>query len=215
MTQACGCPYHSFQDIRQAAQKLGQPVRVVRNKVTGEVDVYVNGQHRQWIAFLPTECTGTLPLSMIRFSLSAESQAEPKKRVPRPRESFFQGVCSKCGADIPHGTLMWVKGWVSKQDNAGRAVQVPKETFCKACSKTIEAPKRSYVKRAVAAPVDTKLAVKEIAVALYKACSKVPHSSRKLAELAGIEYTELILPVLKKLREVGKVEFVEGRWRRI
>jgi len=56
--------------------------------------------------------------------------------------------------------------------------------------------------------------VKLLAVKLYTACSDVPHGSKKLAEMAGIEYSDLVLTILKKLRDAGKVVFSEGKWSR-
>lgn len=56
--------------------------------------------------------------------------------------------------------------------------------------------------------------VRELAIKLLGATSKTPHGSRRLAQLAGVEYTDLVIPILKKLREAGKVVFVEGRWAR-
>jgi hypothetical protein len=61
------------------------------------------------------------------------------------------------------------------------------------------------------------LPVKVIAIKLLTACSKTePHGSRKLCQIAGIEYSDLIVPILKKLREAGKVIFASGsgKWTR-
>lgn len=55
---------------------------------------------------------------------------------------------------------------------------------------------------------------KELAVKLYAAAGRVPYGSRKLCQLAGVEYSDLVIPVLKKLREAGKLRFEEGRWAR-
>ena len=57
--------------------------------------------------------------------------------------------------------------------------------------------------------------VKEMAIKLLTACSKTePHGSRKLAQIAGLEYSDIIVPILKKLREAGKVSFADGKWTR-
>ena len=53
---------------------------------------------------------------------------------------------------------------------------------------------------------------KMLAVRLMQACSNVPHGSRKLCVLAGVQYSDLVIPILKKLREAGKVEFHDGKW---
>jgi hypothetical protein len=57
--------------------------------------------------------------------------------------------------------------------------------------------------------------LKTLATKLFQVCSSTPHGSRKLAELAKIEYSDLVLGVLKKLREAGKVKFAEGKWSRV
>jgi hypothetical protein len=57
--------------------------------------------------------------------------------------------------------------------------------------------------------------VKIMAVKLLQVCGATPHGSRKLAELAGIEYSDLVLGVLKKLRAAGKVKFSAGKWTRV
>ena len=63
--------------------------------------------------------------------------------------------------------------------------------------------------------VDTVVpSVKLFAIKLLGATSSVPHGSRKLAEMAGIEYSELVVAILKKLRAVGKVTFTDGKWTR-
>ena len=58
--------------------------------------------------------------------------------------------------------------------------------------------------------------VKVIAMQLLRATSKTEaHGSRKLCQIAGIEYSDLVIPVLKKLREAGKVSFDAGKWTRV
>jgi hypothetical protein len=54
--------------------------------------------------------------------------------------------------------------------------------------------------------------IKVLGIKLYTACNHVPHGSKKLAELAGIEYSDMVIPILKKLRDAGKVVFTEGKW---
>lgn len=39
--------------------------------------------------------------------------------------------------------------------------------------------------------------------------------SRKLARLAGIEYSDRIIPILRKLRDAQRIAFEEGKWRRL
>jgi hypothetical protein len=65
-------------------------------------------------------------------------------------------------------------------------------------------------------PEEPTLSAKDIAIKLLKVMSREEyHGSHRLAMDAQIEYSPVILAVLKKLRELGKVEFEEGRWRRI
>ena len=55
---------------------------------------------------------------------------------------------------------------------------------------------------------EVKNGIKELAVKLLGACSKTePHGSKLIAKLAGVEYTDLVIPVLKKLHQAGKVKF--------
>ena len=54
---------------------------------------------------------------------------------------------------------------------------------------------------------------KEIAIALYGVLSaEKGRSSKKLAELAELEYSPVIKEILRTLLKAGKVQFVEGRW---
>jgi hypothetical protein len=77
---------------------------------------------------------------------------------------------------------------------------------------------RSYPAMEVKDVRDVKVTpVKEMAIKLLTACSKTePHGSRKLAQIAGLEYSDIIVPILKKLREAGKVIFASGsgKWTR-
>lgn len=58
--------------------------------------------------------------------------------------------------------------------------------------------------------------LKILAVKLLQATSKTEaHGSHKLCELAGVKYTDAVLPLLKKLREAGKVKFDAGKWTRV
>lgn len=57
--------------------------------------------------------------------------------------------------------------------------------------------------------------IKMLAVKLLQACGRVPHGSRKLCQTAGVEYNDLVIPVLKKLRQAGKVSFNQGKWARV
>jgi len=58
--------------------------------------------------------------------------------------------------------------------------------------------------------------LKILAVKLLQAMSKTEaHGSQKLCELAGVKYSDAVIPVLKKLREAGKVRFEAGKWLRV
>lgn len=66
------------------------------------------------------------------------------------------------------------------------------------------------------APEPPKLDIKAIAVRLYSAMSTTDaYGSHKIAKLAKVEYSDLVLKILKKLRAAGKVNFEEGRWKRL
>jgi hypothetical protein len=55
--------------------------------------------------------------------------------------------------------------------------------------------------------------VKEIALALYNATSDhTAHTSRWLADDAGLDYGDHILVILRKLRDAGKIRFTDGKW---
>ena len=74
---------------------------------------------------------------------------------------------------------------------------------------------RSYPSSEVRNVVDVVVPpIKVLAIKLLTACSVEPHGSRKLAELAGIEYSDVVIPILKKLRDAGKVSFADGKWTR-
>jgi len=74
----------------------------------------------------------------------------------------------------------------------------------------------SYLPSMIHNVVDAKITpVKEMAIKLLTACSKTePHGSRWLAQSAGIEYSDIIVAILKKLRDAGKVIFADGKWTR-
>lgn len=56
--------------------------------------------------------------------------------------------------------------------------------------------------------------LKELAVKLLSACSRTPHGSKKLCQIADVDYDDRVIPVLKKLRQAGKVKFEDGKWLR-
>lgn len=77
---------------------------------------------------------------------------------------------------------------------------------------TMASPKAQ--KSPQAAPKGQELSLKEIAARLLGAMSDEPHGSKWLCREAGLEYSDLIVPILKKLHDVGKVKLEEGRWAR-
>jgi hypothetical protein len=51
-----------------------------------------------------------------------------------------------------------------------------------------------------------QLTSKEIARRLIDVMSHTPHGSKKLAEMAGIEFSDIVKAVLWKLHELGKIQ---------
>jgi hypothetical protein len=52
---------------------------------------------------------------------------------------------------------------------------------------------------------------KEIAIALYKATSDKPTKAKILCRMAYVEWSDSIVLILKKLRSMGKVRFIDGK----
>jgi len=145
----------------------------------------------------------------------ARAQAQVDKEGGRR----LAGSCGGCGRGIPVGYLARVTKWQSVPFGPGFPVQRPAEMLCKDCEgvqgaskprrRVHEAPKGQQT------PSPVVVQAKEIARKLLFAMSDEPHGSRRLCQLAGLEYTDLILPILRKLRAAGKVRFEEGRWARV
>lgn len=127
--------------------------------------------------------------------------------------------CAGCGRGMPCGYLAVVTKWYTIQWGSGFPVMRPAEAFCQGCAGRVVASKAS--RRSHAAPKGQQtpspvvIQAKEIAKKLLTAASDVPHGSRHLCRAAGLEYSDLILPILRKLRAAGKVRFEEGRWARV
>ena len=154
----------------------------------------------------------------------ARLEAKQKKQL-RP----VAGNCSGCGKVIPEGFVPSVARWKSvpySQADPGFRRLVPGEMYCKDCQKATTPAGKGH-RRVLGAkagqetapvmavtPPPAALEAREIASKLYRVIEAVPHSSRKLAQLAGLEYTDLILPILRKLRDAGKIEFEGGLWLR-
>lgn len=139
--------------------------------------------------------------------------------MQRPTPSL--GNCAGCGRGIPQGYVPVVTRWGTVH-RGGMAIQVAIEMFCKDCGEQQKTGGRVLRKTrivepekplpAVAAP---KVAptVKEIALALYNATSDhTAHTSRWLADDAGLGYGDHILVILRKLRDAGKLRFTNGKW---
>jgi hypothetical protein len=128
------------------------------------------------------------------------------------------GHCLGCHAKLLVGYMPVVTKWAT-EDRGGIPTLVPVEMYCQKCGKGMGLSKHVRRQNAAVSPSQAPHApavspVKELAVKLLRACSEVPHGSKKLAVLAGIEYSDLVLPILKKLRDAGKVEFADGKWTR-
>jgi hypothetical protein len=132
-----------------------------------------------------------------------------------------QGRCAGCGRGIPQGYLPVVTRWGSVH-RGGMAIQVAVEMLCKDCGEQQKTGGRVIRKTRVAEPETAHPAVeapkvaptvREIALALYNATSDhTAHTSRWLADDAGLEYGDHILVILRKLRDAGKLRFVDGKW---
>lgn len=127
-------------------------------------------------------------------------------------------TCVNCGRRMRPGYLMTALKWKSTQYSRDFPVLKVAEALCRECAGSVRPSKRP---QRVHGPipgqepsVSVATTAKEIARKLLTVMSDVPHGSRRLCQMAGIEYGDLIVPILKKLRAVGKVRFQEGRWTR-
>lgn len=127
----------------------------------------------------------------------------------------YQGVCHNCQRKLPVGYLVTVGAWETIKDSQGWVYQRPVEMYCQECKHLAPTVARHQRPRRRSEPEPVQLSAKEIAVKLLAVCSTEPKGSKRLAKEAELEYTDLILPILRKLRDVGKVRFEEGRWVRV
>jgi hypothetical protein len=130
----------------------------------------------------------------------------------------IEGHCAGCGKPIPMGQLYTVTKW-SIAMRGTQPYHKHEEIYCRGCKNDVPASgghKKKH-KEAVQVEETQELTPKEIAIALYKVMPKdEAYGSKKLAKLAGIEYSDLILPILHKLKDAGKCEFTEeGKWQRL
>lgn len=131
----------------------------------------------------------------------------------------LQGTCGGCGRGIPVGYLAVVSKWKPREySTTGQKLNmmVPAVIHCRDCSGQAEVLGKARARKTapVFMPIAEELTAKDIMVRLWKVISSEPHGSKKLAEMADLEYSDLILEILKKLRAAGKVLLVEGKWSR-
>jgi hypothetical protein len=155
----------------------------------------------------------------MQIVMTAKEKAEfaaMEARLPK-RPPAVLGICPDCRRPLPVGYMPVVTKWKSVR-RGDIAVQVPEVCYCQQCGKDLGHRKPKPAKAAsapVAAPQAPAVSpVKVLAIKLLKACSDVPHGSNILCKIAGIERSELIVPILRKLRDAGKVIFEEGKWTR-
>lgn len=139
----------------------------------------------------------------------------------KPARVAIQGSCAGCGRSIPYGYIPVVTSWAvkvwSETTNNKLTVMIPATLYCRPCGDSLEGPGKHRVRRHVIETevvVPEELSAKEIMKRIYAATSSEPHGSKRLAKMAGIEYTDLVLEILKLLKQAGKVISVEGRWAR-
>lgn len=126
--------------------------------------------------------------------------------------SDLVGQCAGCGVGIPFGYVPLVTKWRTEKEG-GWVRQIAETVFCRRCPESGavvgEAPYRR--KRVVEKEeyVTVEMSAKEVAIALIKVLDGVPHGSKTLAKLAGIEYTDMVPAILKKLAAAGKIQKVK------
>jgi len=155
----------------------------------------------------------------LQIKLTAKDNAEMVllEKKFRHRRPELLGCCHDCKRPLPAGYMPVVTKWRS-EDHGGIPTQVPEVFYCQNCGKEL-GHRKPKAEKVVPSPTVAPQApavppVKALAVKLLTACSEVPHGSKKLSQLAGIEYSDLVVPILKKLRDAGKIVFQEGKWLR-
>ena len=140
----------------------------------------------------------------------------------------LQGICKGCGAGIPFGYLVHVSKWSTIQVAPGVKRQLPKEMFCKGCAgHGVSDTKMAKTSKKTTEPTpavssngdkpETSL-IQETAKKLYKEMSKdKPHSIRWLAKKAKVADVDkaVLKTIFRKLEKGGKIELIEGQWRKI
>jgi hypothetical protein len=146
--------------------------------------------------------------------------AEPEVVVKAPN---LQGECEGCHRGIPHGYLAVVTAWrrVERCEYVTNklCVMMPKTMYCRQCAPNYVTAKPTYRRKhnfsveEIEAPA---LSAKDVAIRLLRAMSKeTAMGSKLLAKKAELEYSDVILTILRKLKDAGKVVFEEGRWKRV
>lgn len=132
---------------------------------------------------------------------------------PSPK---LMGQCAGCSRGIPLGYVPAVTKWEVVRRN-GFSQQKPKEMWCKECRQRLEGEPRHRRRRPEPFEPEIVLSAKDVAIRLWNVMSDgEAHGSKTWAEMAELEYGdgEVIKAVLRRLRDAGKVEKVEGRWRK-
>lgn len=131
------------------------------------------------------------------------------------------GRCQQCNRRVPHGALYTVLKWITVKWGE-RPVQTASEILCRDCGKDHVASKPKKEEPVMREEPETdeaevqELSPGEIAKELYKVMSKEePHSSKVLAKLAEIEYSDAVVQVLKALEKAGKVVREDNGWWRL
>jgi hypothetical protein len=177
-----------------------------------------------------------------RVELSKEEREELVRLKATPQKSELLGRCCGCGKGIPQGYVPYVTKHASVLMGLVKTL-LPIDSWCRDCGKeahtkgilpkyrvesmSYEAYKRSLdiqLLRVVPdEPEPTKESVevdkvnpKELALKMMTVMSTTEgYGSKKIAKLAGIEYSDLLKAILQKLAEAKKVVFEDGRWRRL
>ncbi len=170
-------------------------------------------------------------------TVSAAEQKAIAAFLANPPKTVLVGQCSGCSRGIPLGypcrvtaweTLVWEATMPSHQ----RKVSIPRDVWCKECvaddprykqagPQSTRRPHKHHVKEepVKTATKEETLSLRDIAKSLFAQTStEEGHGSKVLAKMAGIDadqYGDMLIPVLKKLAEAGKVEFREKQWYRV
>lgn len=164
----------------------------------------------------PRECTWCRHSMYSRGQIAHLEEHRLMERKPR-----IVNKCRDCGRGVPAGYLAVVVKWVSVVWGKGYTSHVAEVVLCRDCGKgQVTAKRYERERKALVAstligePEEVELTPKEIAVKMLQLLGsyKKPHSVEWLCKQAGIEFSDVVLEVLKALKNVGKVIKLEGRW---